>query len=109
MRPPINVRVEDAEPDSEEAKRGRDELAAVALRHGQTAVADRLVPNLLAPQTLQGQPDVVRFVREMIQRMPVPGMVGALGALRDRPDSRPTLAAVDVPALALVGEEDQIA
>ncbi len=98
-----------AEPDSEEAKRGRDELAAVARRHGQTAVADRLVPNLLAPQTLEGQPEVVRHVREMIQRMPVPGMVGALGALRDRPDSRPTLAAVSVPVLALVGEEDTIA
>ena len=41
--------------------------------------------------------------------MSIPGMVGALRALRDRPDSRPSLAAVNVPALALVGEEDAIA
>ena len=97
-----------AEPDSEEAKRGRDELTAVAQRHGQPAVADRLVPNLLAPQTLENQPDVVRHVREMIQRVSLSGMVGALRALRDRPDSRPTLPTVGVPTLVLGGEDDRI-
>src|SRR5207249_8332068 len=97
-----------AEPDSDEAKRGRDDLAAVAQRHGQTAVADRLVPNLLAPQTLENQPDVVRHVREMIQRMSLSGMVGALRALRERPDSRPTLPTVGVPTLVLGGEADRI-
>ena len=97
-----------AEPDAAEARRGRDDLIAVAQRHGQAAVAERLLPLVLAPQTFEGQPEVVRDVREMIERMPVPGMVGALRALRDRPDSRPTLAMVQVPTLALVGEEDRI-
>ena len=98
-----------AEPDDADAKRGRDELIDVTRRHGPGAVAERLVPKLLAPQTLAGQPDVVRHVWEMIRRVPVAGMIGALEALRDRPDSRPTLGTIRVPVLVVGGEEDVIA
>jgi len=97
-----------AEADSPEARRGRDELAALAARDGAGPVADRLVPRLLSATTRAAQPEVVRQVREMIERQPVPGIVGALTALRDRPDSRPTLAAVRVPTLVLVGEDDEL-
>lgn len=97
-----------AEADSPEARRGRDELASVAARDGAGAVADRLLPRLLSPATHAAQPEVVRQVREMIERQPVPGIVGALAALRDRPDSAPTLGAVRVPTLVLVGGDDAI-
>lgn len=97
-----------AEADSEEAKRGRDELAVVAERNGQDAVAERLLPRLLAAATRAAQPELVDDVRAMIRRVPVPGIVGALRAMRDRPDSTGTLGAVRVPALVLVGSEDQI-
>jgi len=39
----------------------------------------------------------------------VPGLVGALRALRDRPDSTPMLGSIAVPVLAVAGEEDKIA
>ncbi len=94
--------------DSSEAKRGRDELAAVAEREGADAVVDRLLPKLLAPATRATQPEVVEQVREMARRWSVPGLVGALRALRDRPDSTETLRAVRVPTLVVVGSEDQI-
>ncbi|MGH9260093.1 MAG: alpha/beta fold hydrolase, partial [Acidimicrobiales bacterium] len=97
-----------ADADSPEARRGRDELAAVATRHGAGAVADRLLPRLLSPTTHAAQPEGVRQVREMIERQPVPGIVGALAALRDRPDSGRTLAAVRVPTLVLVGGDDEL-
>lgn len=45
----------------------------------------------------------------MIVRQPVAGIVGALHALRDRPDSTSLLRAIDVPALVIAGEDDQIA
>ncbi|HEV8264412.1 MAG TPA: alpha/beta fold hydrolase [Gemmatimonadales bacterium] len=98
-----------AEPDSIEAKRGRDELAAVAQRDGVSAVADRLLPNVLARSTFAAQPEVVAHVREMIGRAPVTGLVGALRALRDRVDSTPVLAAIAVPVLVVAGADDQIA
>ena len=45
----------------------------------------------------------------MIDRQPVAGIVGALHALRERPDSTPLLAQINVPVLVLAGADDQIA
>jgi pimeloyl-ACP methyl ester carboxylesterase len=45
----------------------------------------------------------------MIMRQPVWGIVGALRALRDRPDSTSTLGRIGVPALVVAGDDDQIA
>ncbi len=95
--------------DSPEARRGRDEMAALAEREGVAAVAERLLPQLLAPATVAAQPDVVTHVRDMIGRTPLPGLVGALRALRDRPDSTPMLDSIGVPVLAVAGAEDKIA
>ena len=95
--------------DSFEAKRGRDALAAKAQREGTTAVAAELVPKLLARETQQQRPDVVREVTEMIERQPVVGIVGALHALRERPDSTPLLSRIQMPVLVVAGDEDQIA
>jgi 3-oxoadipate enol-lactonase len=97
------------EPDSTEAKRGRDELTQVAQREGQDAVLERLLPRLLAPATQATQPEVAGQVREMARRWSVPGLVGALRTLRDRPDSTETLRSVRMPTLVLVGSEDEIA
>jgi 3-oxoadipate enol-lactonase len=97
------------EPDSAEAKRGREELTQVAQRDGQEAVIERLLPRLLAAATQATQPEVAGQVREMAHRWSVPGLVGALRTLRDRPDSTDTLRGVRVPTLVLVGSEDQIA
>lgn len=97
-----------AEADSDEAKRARDEMAALAEGEGARAVADRMIPKMLAQATRQEQPELVAEVRRMMERWSVAGLVGALRAMRDRPDSTETLAAIDVPALVLVGEEDQV-
>jgi len=97
------------QPDSAEAKRGRDELTHVAQREGQDAVIEQLLPRLLGPATQATQPEVARQVREMGRRWSVPGLVGALRVLRDRPDSTETLRGVRVPTLVLVGSEDEIA
>lgn len=98
----------DTRPDADapEAKRGRDELAAVAEREGPQGIIERLLPKLLARQT---QSEVTDQVREMARRWSLPGLTGALRALRDRPDSTDTLRQVRVPTLVLVGSEDQIA
>lgn len=97
-----------AEADSDEGKRARDEMAALAEAEGPRAVADRMLPRMLARATREEQPELVSEVRNMMERWSVPGLVGALGAMRDRPDSTETLVAIDVPALVLVGEEDQV-
>ena len=78
------------------------------MEQGQDAVAARLLPKLLGATTHAAQPEVVLHVQEMIRRFSVPGTLGALRAMRDRPDSMDTLRAVRVPTLVLVGSEDQL-
>jgi YbgC/YbaW family acyl-CoA thioester hydrolase len=95
--------------DSADAKRGREELTQVAEQQGQDAVIERLLPRLLASATQATQPEVAGQVREMARRWSVPGLVGALRVLRDRPDSTETLREVRVPTLVLVGSDDEIA
>ena len=98
----------DTKPDADapDAKRERDKLAALVEREGPDPLVSRLLPTLLGQHT---QPEVAEQVREMARRWSVPGLVGALRALRDRPDSTATLRRIRVPALVLVGSEDQIA
>ncbi|MGE5144004.1 MAG: alpha/beta fold hydrolase [Acidobacteriota bacterium] len=96
------------EPDTPEGKAGRDELARVAERDGAAAIADRLLPRLLGPTTRAERPQVVETVRAMASRLQVGGLVGALRAMRDRPDSTPLLEQIVVPTLVLGGSEDEI-
>ena len=95
------------QPDSPEARRNRDELAALAMERGPDAVAERLLPGLLAPATLADQPEVMTQCRDMARRLSVAGMVGALRAMRERPDSTPLLGTIRVPTLVVVGAEDR--
>ena len=94
--------------DTAEAKRQRDAMAALAQQSGAGAIAEQLLPKLLSRSTWERRPEVVREVREMITRAPVRGIVGALHALRERPDSSPLLGRIRVPVLAVAGVDDQI-
>jgi YbgC/YbaW family acyl-CoA thioester hydrolase len=95
--------------DSSEAKRGRDELVSIAERDGPDAVLERLLPQLLAPATLDTQPEITGQVREMARGWSMPALVGAQRAMRERPDSSEVLRGVRLPTLVVVGSEDAIA
>jgi 3-oxoadipate enol-lactonase len=98
-----------AEADSAEGRRARDAAAAVAREGGAEAIAESMLPKVLAPATLAGKSDIVERVRQIIGRTPVAGIVGALAAMRDRLSSEallPTLG--DIPTLVLVGEADAL-
>ncbi len=97
-----------AEPDTAEAKAGRDELIRVAQRDGAAAIAERLLPKVLGTTTRARRPEVVAMVRAMASRLKVAGLVGALQAIRERPDSGPQLENIGVPTLVLGGSEDEI-
>ncbi len=94
--------------DSAEGKAGRDKAAAQVADEGVAAIAEGMLPKLLAPGTYKERPDLVEFVGEMMLATSVDGVVGALAAMRDRPDSTPDLPGFDVPALVIHGQEDQL-
>ena len=98
-----------ADADAPEVRRARDAAAATARERGAGAIADELLPKMLARTTLSRRPDVAERVRALMASTPVAGMVGALAAMRDREDSGsllPTLAGV--PTLVVVGEADTL-
>ena len=98
-----------AEADSPDGRRARDAAAASAREGGAAAIAETMLPRMLAPATMLHRPDVVEEVRGVMARTPVPGIAGALAAMRDRAGSEtllPTLS--DVPTLILVGEQDSV-
>jgi len=94
--------------DSPEGKKGRDDNAALAREKGAGAIGERMLPKMLTPKALAERPDLKKSVSDMMARQPVPGVVGALMAMRDRPDSTPTLAQISVPTLVITGAEDTL-
>ena len=91
-----------AEPDSGVARAGRDAAIAAVQQSGAAAYAEEMLPRLLSPTSL-ANPAVVAAARKMMTAQPAAGIVAALASLRDRPDSRPTLPTVTVPALVVGG------
>jgi len=92
--------------DTAAGKRARDAAAMQAREGGASATAEAMLPRMLAP----GAPGaLVERVRAVMAATPVQGIVGALGAMRDRPDSTallPTLAGL--PALVIAGGNDPL-
>ena len=97
-----------AEADTPEGAANRDRMSQLAQEKGVAAVVDELQPKLLGDTTRRERPDVVAHVRSIALSAQVPAIVGALHALKTRPDSTPLLASIHVPALNVVGEEDVI-
>ncbi|HEY6042563.1 MAG TPA: alpha/beta fold hydrolase [Anaerolineae bacterium] len=94
--------------DSAEGKAGRDKSAATAKEKGASAIAEAMLPKMFAPKTYQMNPALVARAKAMMESTPVAGIVGDLMGMRDRPDSTPTLAQINVPTLVLHGADDQL-
>jgi 3-oxoadipate enol-lactonase len=94
--------------DTEEAKRGREQAAQRALSEGMAAIADAMLPKLLAHTTHMKEPEKVGRVREMILRTKPAGAAAALRGMAQRRDQTRLLADVLQPTLVVVGSEDQI-
>ena len=97
-----------AEPDSEEMKENRKKMARRVADEGVGVLIELQLGRLLAPGTLEGNERVVDEVRAMILESNPNGIVAALGAMRERPDSTPLLGEIKVPTLVIGGEEDAI-
>lgn len=94
--------------DDEEGRRGRIEQAERVQKEGVGWMADAQIPKVLGETTRRERPEVVEQVRSMIAGADPEGVVRALTAIRERRDSRPDLAGIGVPVLAIVGEEDTL-
>jgi 3-oxoadipate enol-lactonase len=97
-----------AEPDSEEIRESRNEMALRVAQEGVGVLVELQMERLLSTATLQNDEELVEYVRAMIFENSPDGVVAALGAMRERPDSSPLLGEIGVPTLVVGGEEDSI-
>jgi 3-oxoadipate enol-lactonase len=97
-----------AEADDAEGKANRDRLIAFAAQHTGHEVLEQMLAKLVGPETRTQRPAVVESIREIAASQTSAGIIGALQAMRDRPDSGPSLAAIAVPTLVVVGEQDAL-
>jgi YbgC/YbaW family acyl-CoA thioester hydrolase len=90
--------------DSAEGRKGREIAMADAREGGAPLIAEQMLPKLLAKSAPH---ELAEQVRAMMAAAPVPGLLGALAAMRDRPDSTDLLPELrGFPTLVVVGAED---
>jgi pimeloyl-ACP methyl ester carboxylesterase len=95
--------------DSEEAKKGRREMAAAAREKGAAEIANRMLPKLLGETTHQQRPAVVARVRSIVESIAPDAMARLLDALANRSDSTGLLEQIKAPTLVIAGRQDTIA
>ena len=96
-----------AEPDSAEARRGRQQGITTVRDGRRQELTDSMLDKLLCPASL-AQPALVDPVRAMMARASDAGICAALHAMQHRPDSTPDLPGITVPTLVVVGSEDKL-
>lgn len=95
--------------DTEEGRNRRMAMIeAVRDADSPQPVLDALMPKLLSETTRRERRSVVQHVRGMIESTDPETIVEALQGMAERPDSTDLLPGIDVPALVVVGEEDEL-
>jgi 3-oxoadipate enol-lactonase len=97
-----------AEADTPEGKAGRQKMIDLARQSGPKAVADQMLPKMLAEQTFKSNPQTVAQLRQIMETCPATTIEHALAAMRDREDSVDLLPRITAPTLIVVGEHDAI-
>jgi pimeloyl-ACP methyl ester carboxylesterase len=92
--------------DTIEASERRRALIEMAESQGSTAVANAQIAGLVGKTTREKRPDIFDAMHRMMAQAPAEGVIGALEAMIERPDSTATCATIDVPTLVVVGDED---
>src|SRR5947207_2606757 len=87
--------------DNDERKAGRYATAEQVAAQGVSVVAG------MAPK-LSANPELVPVIEKLILRQPAAGVIGALKAMAERPDSTELLSALKVPVAIVVGQADAL-
>jgi 3-oxoadipate enol-lactonase len=88
--------------DNAERKAGRYATAEQVAAQGVAVVAEAMAPKLSV------NPNLVPTIRELILRQPAAGVIGALKAMAERPDSTELLSTIKVPVAIVVGQDDAL-
>jgi 3-oxoadipate enol-lactonase len=94
--------------DSPEAVANRKKLAATVLEHGTEPVAAAMMPKLFSAASNEYRQATVELTRQCLLATSPQGIAAASLGMAERPDVTADLPSIEVPALLIVGEDDQI-
>ncbi len=89
--------------DSEERRAARADTIALIRSRGPEGLWEDMRPKLFPEDA---PPEVVERARRLALEQDPDGLVSAVEAIRDRPDSTEAVAALDVPVLVAIGDVD---
>jgi pimeloyl-ACP methyl ester carboxylesterase len=95
----------DAEAAAQNRRRMASEVEAAA---SSKQLGEEVFPRLLGETTALKRPEIAAVVRAQAENAPPAAVAWAQRAMAARPDSSEVLRGAQVPALVIVGEEDQI-
>jgi 3-oxoadipate enol-lactonase len=93
-----------AEADGDEAKKRRREVAETVLRDGTTAILDAM----RALVSLEASDDLWERVASIVASQPPEAVAAGSLGMAERPDSRPDLPGIAVPALVITSSGDEL-
>jgi 3-oxoadipate enol-lactonase len=97
-----------AEGDTGEGKAGREKMIELARTQGTKAVADQMMPKMLAADADKTRPQVKRELDQIMNTQTPLTIEHALAAMRDRPDFVAHLPSIATLTVVIVGEHDAI-
>ena len=96
-----------AQLDDEERRQARYDTADRLMSEGIGAYADEVLPKMIAPRTIEEQPEVAARVLSMMRGASPEGAAAALRGRAERRDYTPLLPEIGVPTLIIVGSDDE--
>lgn len=94
--------------DAEDGRQRRLDMARRVGVEGTGFVAEAMIPKLLGKTSHERRPELRRWLEEQIAAAPPAGVAAAQRGMAERPDQGPLLPRIAVPALIVVGEEDEL-
>lgn len=94
--------------DTQEGRKGRLRSIEIARKRGVGPIVDEMLPKMLTPATLAREDDRAIRTRAIMKSATREGVLTALQAMADRPDSTDVLRNLDVPVLIVVGSYDGV-
>lgn len=94
--------------DTQEARDRRLATARDVLEKGSGILVETAAPRLVGATTRSSRPDLLGLIGGWVREAPPEGVAAAQRGMAERPDRTPVLARIAVPALVVLGEEDEL-
>jgi 3-oxoadipate enol-lactonase len=95
-------------PDTAEAREGRYTAIETVRKEGTRPVIESMLSKLLMTDTIENRTPAAATARSVMEAASSEGVISALAAMAERPDSSDVISTIAAPLLIVVGEHDSV-